>query len=67
MLADCAQYWCDRKAFEKENNDARTPIFTDPKNHAKLKVCLESLDSDTQIQSLLNPEGLLEQPIIGNE
>lgn len=67
VLADCAQYWCDRKAFEKENNDARTPIFTDPKNHAKLKVCLKSLDSDTQIQSLLNPEGLLEQPIVGNE
>ena len=67
VLADCTQYWYDRKAFEKENNDTRTPIFTDPKNHAKLKICLESLNSDTQIQSLLNPEGLLEQPIIGNE
>ena len=67
VLADCTQYWYDRKAFEKENNDTRTPIFTDPKNHAKLKICLEALDSDTQIQSLLNPEGLLEQPIIGNE
>ena len=67
VLTECSKYWQDRAAFEKSNDDARSPIYCDPKNHAKLEACLEALKKNKEIQSLLNPEGLIETPISGNE
>ena len=67
VLADCSSYWKERSIFDKNNQDTRTPIFTDPKNRGKLEACLEALNKNKKIQALLTPEGLLETPIIGNE
>lgn len=67
VLEECELYWKSRAFFEKNNKDTRIPIFTDPKNRGKLEACLEALNRDKKIQELLNPEGLLEKPIIDNE
>lgn len=67
VLTECADYWKNRALFESTNNDTRSPIFCDPKNHTKLEACIEALNKNKEIQSLLNPEGLVETPISGNE
>lgn len=67
VIEDCSKYWKDRAEFEASNTDNRTPIYADPKNRGKLEACLAALSKNKNIQSLLKPEGLLEEPITGNE
>lgn len=45
----------------------KTPIFLDPKNREKLGACINSLEVNQEIQNLLHPKGLLEDPVSFNE
>lgn len=67
LRGKCNQYWLQRLNFEKDYTGTATPIFLDPKSRIKLQSCLASLEKDSAIQKLLNPDGLLGKPIIGNE
>lgn len=63
-------YWRDRFLYEqnnpfKEGNKKR--IYTDERNYELLSNCLRTLEENKEIQNLLHPTGLVEEPIIGNE
>ena len=63
----CSEYWTQRFLFEKDYNGNQVPIYLDPKSRDKLHSCLDNIEKDTNIQSLLHPEGIAEEPIVGNE
>lgn len=63
----CNQYWLQRFLFENDYKGKQQPIFLDPRSRDKLQSCLQSIEKDKSIQSLLNPEGLVEVPISENE
>lgn len=67
LKAKCNQYWEQRFAFEKDYDDTKTPIYLDVKSRDKLKHCIASLEKDSAIQALLNPDNLLSEVITGNE
>ena len=67
LRSKCNQYWLQRFLFEHDYKGEQIPIYLDPKSRIKLQSCIESLGKDKAIQKLLNPEGLLEKPITGNE
>lgn len=61
-------YWRDRFLFEQKNpigNKKR--IYTDEKNFELLTNCLKTLGENKDIQKLLHPTGIVEEPIVGNE
>lgn len=61
-------YWRDRFLFEQNNPlGEKKRIFTDEKNYNLLVNCLKTLDENKDIQKLLHPSGLVEEPIVGNE
>lgn len=63
-------YWRDRFLFERNNphiERSKTRIYTDEKNFELLTNCLKTLGENKDIQKLLNPTGIVEKPIIGNE
>jgi hypothetical protein len=64
----CNNYWRNRALYEASNKEnEKTPIYLDAKSRDKLNGCLKALDKNKDIQKLLHPEGISEQPIIGNE
>lgn len=61
-------YWRDRFIFERKNsNSTKNRIYTDEKSVALLKSCLESLNNNLEIQSLLSPQGLIDTPYVACE
>lgn len=61
-------YWRDRFLFESKNPPGeKERVYTDIKNFEILQNCLNSLNNDNNIQKLLHPEGLTEDPIVSNE
>ena len=60
-------YLRNRALFESSYKGSKIPIYLDSKGREKLNSCLESLNKNSKIQSLLNPEGLLKTPISCNE
>ena len=42
-------------------------IYLDPKSREKLQLCLASVDSNKEVQDLLHPKGMFEDPISTNE
>lgn len=67
LRGKCNQYWTQRFLFENNYKGEQIPIYLDVKSREKLQSCLASLEKDKAIQKLLNPEGLLQKPITGNE
>ena len=67
LRVKCNQYWLQRFLFEHDYTGKQQPIFLDPRSRDKLQSCLQSVEKDKAIQSLLNPEGLVETPISENE
>lgn len=63
----CNQYWLQRFLFENEYKGTQIPVYLDPKSRDKLHSCLNNIEKDINIQKLLHPEGLTEDPIVGNE
>jgi hypothetical protein len=61
-------YWRDRFIYEQKNpKSEKTRIFTDERNYELLCNCTRTLSENIDIQKLLHPTGLLEEPIVGNE
>jgi len=63
----CNQYWLQRFLFEHDYTGSQTPVYLDVKSRDKLQSCLNNIEKDNNIQKLLHPEGLTQDPIIGNE
>ena len=63
-------YWRDRFIYETNNpikEDDKKRIYTDERNYELLTNCLRTLGEDSNIQKLLHPSGLTEDPIVMNE
>ena len=63
-------YWRDRYIYEQNNpfkKGDKKRIYTDQRNFELLTNCLRTLNENTEIQSLLNPTGIVDVPIKGNE
>lgn len=56
LRGKCEGYWKARSKFESELDDSREPIYLDEKNRIRLKSCLEALESNKNIQSLLHSD-----------
>lgn len=64
----CINYWWDRRDWEtKHNNLGTEPIYLDPKSREKLQLCLASVEANKEVQDLLHPKGVFEEPISMNE
>lgn len=66
VLSKCQKYWDDRKLWESNPMD-KEPIYLDMKSREKLAQCLTQLENNREIQSLLHPLGILEEPVSMNE
>jgi len=67
LLAKCGAYWRNRKQYEESSTLTSTPIYLDPRGRDKVQQCVSAIEKNKAIQSLLHPEGLLEDPISENE
>lgn len=64
----CINYWWDRRDWETVHNNLGTePIYLDPKSREKLQLCLASVEANKEVQDLLHPKGVFEEPISMNE
>lgn len=64
----CINYWWDRRDWESgHNNSEIEPIYLDPKSREKLQLCLASVEANKEVQDLLHPKGVFEEPISMNE
>ena len=61
-------YWRDRFIYEQNNpKSEKERIYTDAKNFELLTNCKKTLGENKEIQKLLHPSGLTEDPICMNE
>lgn len=61
-------YWRDRFIYEQNNPKSKKERrYTDEKNFEILTGCLKSLNANNDIQKLLHPSGIIEDPISMNE
>lgn len=64
----CINYWWDRRDWESEHNNSEIEsIYLDPKSREKLQLCLASVEANKEVQDLLHPKGVFEEPISMNE
>lgn len=64
----CGNYWWDRRDWEETHpNPTKAPIYLDPKARGKLQLCLASVEANREVQELLHPSGMFEEPISMNE
>lgn len=67
LINQCNQYWKDRLNFENTTKSNKTQVYLNLKSRLKVKACLQSLNNDSNIQKLLKPKGIIEDPIYGYE
>lgn len=67
VITACSPYWKSREAYERSEISNITPIYLDPKSRERIIQCVKALEENKDIQKLLHPEGLLEDPISENE
>lgn len=63
-------YWRDRYLYEQNNpfkESDKKRIYTDERNFDLLCNCLRTLNENSDIQKLLHPTGIVDDPITGNE
>jgi len=63
----CEQYWIDRAYYEAKHKDGPTPIYLPSKMREQLSEVLVAFNKNNKFLDLLNPKGLLEDPISKNE
>lgn len=63
----CNTYWRNRALYENGKTFEKNQIYIDEKGREKVGKCLESLKKNKEIQNLLHPKGVTEEPIVGNE
>lgn len=64
LRSKCNAYWRSRAIFENSEKcpKDKIPLYIDSKNRIRLKSCLEAIEKDSNIQSLLHPTGILRTP-----
>lgn len=60
-------YWRDRYIFEQTKGVDSKRVYVDEKSHILIKNCLNSINSNNEIQKLLHPKGIVEDPYVGFE
>lgn len=63
----CEPYWKERKEFEESYTGDKEPLYFDPRSRQIVHNCLDALNSNNKIQTLLHPKGLIEDPISDTE
>lgn len=63
----CNNYWKNRADFEEKFHLNKIPIYLSERHRNCVNSCLESVSRSSQIQKLLHPSGLLQQPENGYE
>ena len=63
----CDEYLTNRRIFEQNLNSDKIPIYLSERHRTCVNSCLESISKSSQIQKLLHPTGLLQQPKNGYE
>lgn len=56
-----------RKVYDKECTSNKSQIFLDSKQIYTANACINALQNNKKVQSLLHPEGIIEKPISENE
>ena len=67
VISECSNYWTKRKERELDITQDREIICLDNKSLEIVKSCVSALNSNKQVQNLLHPKGLLQDPISENE
>lgn len=67
VISECSNYWTKRKERELDIIQDREIIYLDNKSLEIVKSCVSALNSNKQVQNLLHPKGLLQDPISENE
>lgn len=68
VINSCTDYWTLRVINDvKVPENRKEQIYLDPKAREKCKACVQSLMENQDIQKLLHPEGIFEEPISMNE
>lgn len=67
VISECSNYWTKRKERELDVTQDREIIYLDNKSLEIVKSCVSALNSNKQVQNLLHPKGLLQDPISENE
>ena len=63
----CVPYWTARAEYEDNHTNGPTPIYLPPKMRDQLQEVLNSFNKNNKFKELLEPKGLLEDPISMNE
>lgn len=63
----CSKYWADRLDFENSYVGDKELIYLDSKSREKVRKSLINIKNNREIQKLLYPEGLIENPKSYNE
>ena len=63
----CQDYWSGRSDWESRSGNTKEPIFLDAKSWDIVTTCIKSVENNKDIQKLLHPEGIKQEPIICNE
>lgn len=67
VLDKCREYWESKEKWYNSYSGDKEPIFLDPKSREKLQLCLASVKANKEVQDLLHPKGLLNEPVSMNE
>jgi hypothetical protein len=67
LIDKCKMYWMKRNTFEHNYKGDKEPIYLDENSRTRVLSCIEALNNNSDIQDLLHPSGLLEDPISENE
>lgn len=67
VLESCLPYWDSRMHFESTYDGDKVLIYSDPKSRETVRNCVEALNSNSTVQNLLHPTGILNDPISRNE
>lgn len=68
VINSCTDYWQYRVLHDiKVPEDRKEQIYLDPKSREKCKACVQSLMDNKDVQNLLHPTGIFEDPISMNE
>jgi hypothetical protein len=63
----CEPYWRDRLEFSSSYKEDKKVLYFDPRSREIVLNCIDSLSKNKKIQNLLNPKGLIDDPISDTE
>lgn len=67
VIEKCTKYWESRQKYEFNISNDKEIIYLDSKSRNTVISCVDALKNNKNIQDLLHPTGLLQDPIVENE